>query len=312
MKMGILETIQEERAAFRALPTSEKIRIRREERVASLLKVGYITPAEAEAYREEQKELPKDRKALVVLYYLRNGDATTPSMEGIERTQEVVASFHLRERGALSNGKTIGDTLTKEEANRWVDELTAIHIQEGIRRAETFVDAKRKRIRSKLLRYACIEVSLSLMDDQESRTGLDSIPYLRELLKEKGYRRRAKSLNEKDREAIQEAALHYLDLLELSFLNGVGLLRSEEYEPLQDETGGFKEDFYYRDAYDEALIEFESLYLLLEIAIADFYEDGTAKEAIDFLSRFYEEFFSKDFEGIKESKFTCFLEEGKV
>lgn len=303
---------EEEVEAFNALPTSEKIKIKREDRVASLLKVGYISPAEAEAFREELKELPQDRKGLVVAYYLRSGNATTPTMEAVARTEEVIASFNLSERGALRDGKTIADTLTKEEVNRWVEELSAIHIQEGIKKAETFVDAKRKRIRTKLLRYASLETALSLWEAQDSSSDLDSIPYLRELLQEKGYREKAKSLNDQDRRAIEEAALHYIDLLELAFLSGVGILRYEEYKPLQDGTGAFIEDFYYRDAYDEALLEFENLYLLLEIAIGNFYEDGTAKEAIEFLSRFYEVFSTKgaeDFKELQGSKFACFLEE---
>lgn len=51
--MDILKTIQEEREAFNALPTSEKIKQNREARVASLLNVGYITPDEAKTYREQ-------------------------------------------------------------------------------------------------------------------------------------------------------------------------------------------------------------------------------------------------------------------
>lgn len=151
--MDILKTIQEEREAFNALPTSEKIKQNREARVASLLKVGYITPDEAKTYREQLTELPQDRKGLVVAYFLLGIEShldTIPSTEETKRIEEIIGSFHLSERGALRNGKTIADTLTPEEQSRWSSELSQAHTEEQIRKAETFVDAKRNRIRGQL------------------------------------------------------------------------------------------------------------------------------------------------------------------
>lgn len=311
----LLGKTQEEREAFNALPTSEKVRITRQERVADLLRVGYISKAEAETYRQQLTELPQDRKGLVVAYYLKSRISLTPSMETTARIEEVIASFHLSERGALRDGKTIADTLTGSELNRWVEELTTIHIQEGIKRAETFVDAKRKRIRGKLLKFACLEVASAINEPEPQGEDYDTIPYLRELLQEKGYRANAKSLNDGDRTAIQEAALHYLDLLELCFLNGIGVVRYEEYRGYQnEEQTEWTKELLYRDVYDEALTEFEDMYLLLEVAITNFYEDGTAKEAIDFLSRFFKALSGKGSEDYKElqgGKFSCYLEEAK-
>lgn len=315
----ILKQMQVDEEAFNSLPTSEKLRVSREKRVASLLEVGYITPDEAKTYREQLTELPQDRKGLVVAYYLRglyNSLYETPTMETTEKIADTIASFHLSERGALKNGKTIADTLTPEEQIRWTDELTAIHISEEIKIAETFVDAKRKRIRAKLLNFLSLEiaVSLSMPDDGE----LDSIPYLRELLQEKGYRANAKSLNDGDKKAIQEAALHYLNLLELSFLNGVGLLRYEEYKSLRDEEDEtFKEDFYYRDVYDEALTEFECTYLAFDRAISVTYSDNTPKVCLDFLDTIYRKAYLQEEEGIFKvklngGKFSYLLEEAKL
>lgn len=312
--MDILKTIQEEREEFNALPTSEKLKRNRERRVASLLNVGYITPDEAKTYREQLTELPKDRKGLVIAYFLLGIEShldTIPSTEENERIAEIIGSFRIQERGLLRGGKTLIEGFSPEERTRWTEELSNAHTEANITKAGTFVDAKRSRIRAKLLQLQTILIATSLVEDEQQGSELDAIPYLREELQKRGYRAKAKSLNDADKEAIQGAASHYLDLLELAFLNGVGLLRYEEYKSLQDEEGGFKENFYYRDAYDEALTEFESIYLLLDNVVAPFYTDGTAREAIDFLSKFYKRIFEEGYftETLRGTKFNYLIEE---
>lgn len=314
----IKKLMQEDREAFNSLSTSEKLRIDREGRVASLLKVDYITSDEAQGYREQLTELPQDRKGLVVAYFLlgvKDHLNEPPTMETSEKIAETIASFRLRERGALQKGKTIADTLTEEERNRWVDELTAIHTREDIKRAETFVDSKRKRLRSKLLKFLPLEIALSLSaPEPKTEEDLDSIPHLREVLQENGYKGKGKSLSDGDKKAIEAAALHYLDLIELAFLSGIGLQRYEEYKAYRNEDE-WTETLLYRDNFDEALTEYETIYLLLDNATANFYADGTPKEALDFLSKFREELLSgklKDrYETLKGGKFSYLLEEEK-
>ena len=303
--MDILKTIQEEREEFNALPTSEKLKRNRERRVASLLNVGYITPDEAKTYREQLTELPQDRKGLVVAYFLLGLDGDL-DVEDVKRIEEIVASFHLSERGALRNGKTIADTLTPDELSRWSSELSKATIESDIKQAETFVDAKRNRIRKQLLKFIPILIASSLLAE------LDAIPYLREQLQKRGYRANAKSLNDGDKEAIQGAASHYLDLLELAFLSGVGKLRYEEYKGYLSEDGErWEKDFLYRDAFDEALTEFDECYLLLYHSIATHYADGTPKGAIDFLKDLYTKLIeeSNESSSIKSSKFNYLIEE---
>lgn len=310
--MDILKTIQEEREEFNALPTSEKLKRNRERRVASLLNVGYITPDEAKTYREQLTELPQDRKGLVVAYFLLGLDRDL-DVEDVKRIEEIVASFHLSERGALRNGKTIADTLTADELSRWSSELSKATIESDIKQAETFVDAKRNRIRKQLLKFIPILIASSLLEDEkEPGAELDAIPYLREQLRKRGYRANAKSLNDGDKEAIQGAASHYLDLLELAFLSGVGKLRYEEYKGYLSEDGErWEKDFLYRDAFDEALTEFEEGYLLLYHSIATHYADGTPKGAIDFLKDLYTKLIeeSNESSSIKSSKFNYLIEE---
>lgn len=314
------DKLQRDREEFNALPTSEKIQRNREARIASLLNIGYLSPDEAQGYREQLTELPQDRKGLVVAYYLLGVDShkeLLPTTEEKARIDEVIASFHLSERGALRNGKTIADTLTPDEQSRWSSDLHKTHIEANLKRAEIFVDAKRKRIKGELLKLFPILIGISLAEDEKQgkERELDAIPYLRESLKEWGYNGKGKSLNASDKAAIERAASHYLDLIELAFLNGVGMLRYEEYKPLRYENDEFKEDFIYRDVYDEALTEWETIYLLFDNAIAEFYAEGTAKEAIDFLRLYYKAIFVKEAtyfqEALQGTKFNYLLEEKK-
>lgn len=315
-----INKLQRDREAFNALPTSEKIKRNREARIASLLKVGYLSPDEAQGYREQLTELPQDRKGLVVAYFLLGIEShkdLLPTTEETARRAEVIASFHLSERGALWNGATISDTLTPEEQTRWISELSKSHIEANLRRAENFVDAKRKRIKGKLLKLFPILIGVTLAEDEKQgkEEALDDIPYFRKSLKEWGYKGKGKSLNAKEKAAIERAASHYLDLIELAFLNGVGILRYEEYKSLQDEEGTFKEKFFYRDVYDEALTEWESIYLLFDNAVAEFYAEETAMEAINFLRLYYEGIFDKEAtylqEALQGTKFNYLLEEKK-
>lgn len=315
----LLEMMKQEREAFNNLPTSEKLRVNRERRVLSLLNVGYITPDEAKTYREQLNELPQERKGLVVAYYLLGIDSDLdqlPTMETSEQIGRVIASYHLQERGALQNGKTIADVLTTAERNKFVGELSAIHIQENIKRAENFVDNRRKRIKASLLNLLPLEIALSLSAPEPQGEEYDTIPYLRELLQERGYKGKGKSLSDGERKAIQEASIHYLDLIELSFLNGVGLLRYEEYKNYLSEDGSrWEKDLRYRDVYDEALTEFEIIYLLFDNATVLFYADGTAKDSLDFLNSFREALLTGEqkerYNELKGGKFSYLLQEAK-
>lgn len=308
--MDILKTIQEEREEFNALPTSEKLKRKREEGIASLLRVGYITPEEAKTYSEQLTELPQDRKGLIVAYFLLGIGIRHIDTEMSERIREIVGSFRIQERGL--HGRALLEGFSPEERTRWTEELSEAQILADITKAETFVDAKRRRIRAKLIPFQTLLTATSLVMDEEDEEG-NAIPYLREELKRQGYRAKAKKLNKADREAIQGAASHYIDLLELSLLNGVGTLRNEEYRSLQDEDGYFKEDFYYRDVYDEALLEFVT-YQVLEETIAHFYADGTAREAISLLSEFYLKISERGIikETLKGTKFESLTEEVRI
>lgn len=308
--------LQRDREELEALPTPEKIRKEREGYIADLLKVGYLSSDEAERYNKEQlTELPQDRKSLVVAYFLlgvENYKDIVQTTEEYEQMNRVIRSFHLYEKGALQDDTTIADVLTPKEVDRFISELSRVRIEARIKRAEEFVDAKRRRIRGSLLNFFPLLICSSLAEyEKEEELELDPIPNLKDHLKEWGYRGRGKSLNAKDRDAIEKAASYYLDLLELASLNGVGILRYEEYRGLRDNNGAFKSDFIYRDEYDEALTEWECLYDLFNMAVRDFYVDGTARDAIGFLNKYYEKVGGYFAEVLKGTKYNYFSEERK-
>ena len=306
---------QQGRGELNTLSLSEKIKKAREIRVASLLNAGYITPEEAEIYREPLAELPRDRKGLVVAYYLSGVESRkdiAPSLEFSEKIGSIIGSFRLRERGALKDGRTIADTLTPEERIRWASSLSRAHAEEHIKYAEDFVATKRGRIRKQLLKFVRLFIISSLAEDEEPE--LDPIPYLRDRLREHGYQPYTRSLSDTDKEAIEEAASYYLDLLELAFLTGLGIIRREEYKRLRDEKGAFREDFYYRDELDEALTEYDSVYSLLTNAVVGFYADGSTRGVVEYLSGVYKNVLQEEsslefLAEIRGSRFKSLLEE---
>ena len=306
---------QQGREELNTLSLSEKIKKAREIRVASLLNAGYITPEEAEIYREPLEELPKDRKGLVVAYYLSGVESRkdiAPSLEFSEKIGSIIGSFRLHERGALKDGRTIADTLAPEERIRWASSLSRAHAEEHIKYAEDFVATKRGRIRKQLLKFVRLFIISSLAEDEEPE--LDPIPYLRDRLREHGYQPYTRSLSDTDKEAIEEAASYYLDLLELAFLTGLGIIRREEYKRLRDEKGAFREDFYYRDELDEALTEYDSVYSLLTNAVVGFYADGSTRGVVEYLSGVYKKVLQEEsslefLAEIRRSRFKSLLEE---
>ena len=306
---------QQGRGELNTLSLSEKIKKAREIRVASLLNAGYITPEEAEIYREPLEELPKDRKGLVVAYYLSGVESRkdiAPSLEFSEKIGSIIGSFRLHERGALKDGRTIADTLAPEERIRWASSLSRAHAEEHIKYAEDFVATKRGRIRKQLLKFVRLFIISSLAEDEEPE--LDPIPYLRDRLREHGYQPYTRSLSDTDKEAIEEAASYYLDLLELAFLTGLGIIRREEYKRLRDEKGAFREDFYYRDELDEALTEYDSVYSLLTNAVVGFYADGSTRGVVEYLSGVYKNVLQEEsslefLAEIRGSRFKSLLEE---
>ena len=313
----IKETFRKEREAFNSLPTAEQMKRRREGGVRALLNMGYITPDEADRYRRELTALPQDRKGLVVAYFFKlleiDLDRETPTMEMTEQIDRLIASYNFRERGAYQNGKTIRDVLTEEEWTQLKEKIALIPIRQTIKRVETFVDSKRRRIRSKVRAFLLLEIALSL-SETKPKGDIDNIPNLRRTLQENGYKGKGKSLNEEDKQALQKAALYYLDLIECAFLSGIGEQRYEEYRDYLSEEGEWVKDFFYRDVYDETLTEFSAAYDLLEDVTLHFYADGTPKEALGYISTLIEDAKAKDketpFETLNGGKFSYLLEEG--
>lgn len=311
----ILETIRPKEEYANNLTTSERQKQNKERRIDSLLNVGYITPDEAKGYREQLAELPHDRKGLVVAYYLADeADSynTPPTIETAERINEAVDSFDLRERYALC-GKGIADSMTEEQQNKWKREIVAIFTSEYIKRAETFVDSKRRRIKGILMSFFPMEIALSL-SEPKPENGMDSIPYLRGVLQANGYTGKDETLSDGDKAALQAAARHYLDMIELAFLSGIGSLRYEEYKDYRNESETeWTKTLTYRDPFDEVLTEQELTYFLFDTATSHFYNDSTPKEAVSYLTQFRGELFGGEikyrYEPLKGGKFSYLLEE---
>lgn len=292
---AFIASIEEDRAKRLALPVAERLRIYRESRVNELLEFGYLSPAEAEQYRKPLSALPTDRKGLIVAYYLTGPyDPNLTNIEDNTYLQEFIREFQLPERGFGQGERTIADILTSEELKEFRTGLHNLTTRSKLHRAENFVDTKRKRIKDLFLRMMRARVASALIEPvREDGENLDPTPHLREFAKGHGYRPRARTISPIDREAIESAALYYLNLLELCYLNGQGEERNTEKYPLylSEDSRVWDKTFIYDDEIDEALTEYSDVYRVWEIILENYYNDTTAAEMIeamkDFGSRYH-------------------------
>lgn len=280
----VLAAIEEDRRKHFALPVAERLKIDREDGVKSLLDFGYISPDEAQRYRTQLQELPTDRKELVVAYFLRGFyDPNVISFEDDNELKEFLHTFRLGERGYLPD-EAIADRLSPKEQESLLNGFRELRVKSQLWRAEDFVDVKRRRMRETLLRSVRAKVAYALSTPPK-KGSIDSNPYVREVAVSHGYRPKAKTIKETDRQAIETASLYYLDLLELAILNGEAERRITEVYPkfLSEDGSVWSEEFMYEDEFDEALTELIDLYKVLETSLVNFYNDGTPKDLLRFL-----------------------------
>ena len=284
--LDLFKQIEEDRAKRSALPVDERNRINREEGIRELLDFGYINEEEAEQYRQKLTALPTDRKGLVVAYFLLgyyDYDIVTPNES--HDLREFLNNFRLWERGYRPN-EALSDRLTQEEGKLFKNGLRDLRTKGAIERAETFVDSKRRRLRDLLFRplRARVAVALSFPPEKENGETLDSNPYVRDVAIENGYRPRAKSINDTDRQAIETASLYYLDLIEYALLSGEYDRRREEVYPkyLSEDKKEWDDTFYYEDELDEVITSTGDIIHLFNVVLEHFYNDGSAKDMIDF------------------------------
>ncbi len=290
-----IATIEEDRAKRLALPVADRLQADRETGIRQLLDYGYIDPDEAEQYRARLSSLPTDRKGLIIAYFLRGFfDPNIVHIEDSDSNKEFIHTFRLWERGYRPD-EAIADRLSTEERERFRTGLRDLYTKSELNRAETFVDSKRRRLREILLRSvrARVASALSMPPEKEDGETFDSNPYVRDVAISHGYRPRAKSINETDRQAIETASLYYLDLLELALLNGEGERRRTEVYPkfLSEDGSLWSEEFFYEDEFDEVLTDLSDIYGILETALLNYYNDRTATDMARFLkdclSRYY-------------------------
>lgn len=230
----------------------------------SLVSNGYITKEEANSLQEPLQELPKEKKLLIACYvqYSKAIDYNKGlTGDFLKKIKEVCSNSGL---SGIRDDQSIEEYLGAEETAKLYKGVRDALIASITEVVTSFVLEKRRRIRQELKKALLLRMANALSFEPEinEETGnpIDSIPYLRIIAKENGYREKAKSLNDEDRKALSLCADYYLDLLEVLSLNGVGDRRMEEYENLYNAEGYLKETFYYRDIEDEALMEFRDIY----------------------------------------------------
>lgn len=230
----------------------------REEKLSALCSLGILTPEEAETYKDAPAELPADKKALIVNYFLLNIYNETAAAYRAPFS-ELLAGIPKRiTPGEAAGAKPLAFLdvydISKEEA---LERFAARSINYYYNCAQTFVGAYRKRFRACLMPFMRMEVAAVLSNGEPKEDELNPNPVLWDIVTEAGYRGKAKSLNDTDKAAIDKAAAYFLNVIELGFLNGEMIKAEQRKENAPTSKGVLTESFFYENEYDEALWSFE-------------------------------------------------------
>lgn len=228
------------------------------------VRTGKITKEEAMTYKGGLKDLPNTTRGLTIAYSLLN--VYDLNRVGIEDLYDFIRTLPHSENKSPLRAIDHYDM----SADEFAEACMYFNYDKRFEAAATFVGAQRRRLRAELFKMLRIMIAYELSKELPE-SGIDFIPYLRDMAAEKGYRAKAKSLNDKDKAAIDECTAYYLDLLELIFLNGEG---EERYRLFCECPEG--ETYMYRDEEDEAITSYYPVYMNLE---AIFYEALNGFEA---------------------------------
>lgn len=283
-----IELLRKDRDKVLSLPPDERHGQIRRGGVEKLLYLGYITSDEAERYKEQLSELPTDRRGFVIAYFL-SGYYNSDIIDSEDYESIKGAIISLNERNKKLPTERIIDVCSSEEIAEYKRATSIALYKSELQRAESFVDAKRKRLREALFPYIRKRAASALLEHPVTENGenLDETPYLRDKAIKSGYRQKANVVNETDRQALDTASLYYLNLIELAILNGEGYRRRKEVYPnyLSDDETEYIETLYYEDELDEALTELSAIYEVFDGMLIHFYNEGNPKKMIDLINK---------------------------
>lgn len=301
---------------WNALSPQEKIAKSKERLLPLLLKIEYITPEEAEKAKSELTSLPTDTKELVLAYLFRGlfdwGSYNPLEFCGAFKPfHDATNLAKQRSHGILS--KPLAAYLSEAELSAMLEEGKTERTKYEVARAETFVASKRRRLRNTLLKLMRVGIADILLH----RKPYDNAYYLYEQLKPMKYRRGAKNLTDKDKEAVEVGAHYYLDLLELAFLNGTGDAIIEHDDKFT-EDGVYTEDIYDENATEEAMRNVGYIYVALISTLLETYNDNNgqlmaevAKNIVNVIIPQKVPNESEEIEAVGKSKFAYLLSEIK-
>jgi len=253
----------------------------------SLLSQKLITYEEAEAYvkdssfglmplSREDKQLSKVKLAIAYTQlYAANRAGIAEYLEGDRQEWEIYRGSRLFATSGLDLTKVMYQDLDKQ---RSPEEIEAKAIDSYVAKlfglAQTFVRAKRERLRNAIFPFLRLQIAGQLLEPEETG-GLETSPHLREGAKKFGFRLKAKTMNEKDKKALDELTDSVLLFMEAEYLSREAGERNKKYtEWLNSES---EEPFLYDDILDEYISSFV-LYDVMDV----FYREAFFGVEVDF------------------------------
>lgn len=286
----------------------------REAILSFLLNNDFISFDKSQEFAKPLEALPETREDLIVAYLCKGVyDPSKLSPIHINDAQRsMLDGFGIRRFGFgdwldKDNGR-LEDRLREKDKKAFELFVNDINFEDMIRTAQTFVDGRRERLKRTIANSLICAFASDLLKD-EKETEYDAIPYLREELKKAGFRLKAKTLNDSDKEALEAVAAKYLDLIEYLYLSGIGDEIERKHEQMPE-----GEMIWYESIHDEVVAHYLGFYVIFSRSVELLFNLDSPSDALEriqhSLDRYLNE--SEEFEDINNSKFSYLMEEDSV
>lgn len=211
----------------------------------------------------EDKQLSKVKLAIAYTQlYAANRAGIAEYLEGDRQEWEIYRGSRL----FLSAGFDLTEILYRDlDKQRSPEETEAKAIDTYVAKlfnlAQTFVRAKRERLRMAIFPFLRVQIAGQLLEPEEM-DGFLTAPHLRDAAKSNGFRLKAKTINESDKKALDALTNSILLFMETEYLHRTAGERNKKYTEWLDSDS--EEPFLYNDILDEFIASFV-LYDVMDI-----------------------------------------------
>lgn len=263
----------------------------------SLLRQKLVTDKEVEEYLKDSsfglKAVTKEEKILAkvklaIAYtqlYANNRAGISDYLKGDrQKWEELLGGREF----VIGSSVDVNNIVFKEREDRSPEEVEDAALDAYVANlfelAQTFVRAKRTRLRTAIYVILRLEIAAQLLEPERDSKGYNTAPYLRDHLKARGFRLNAKTMNKTDRDSLDKTTEAVLLFLEDQYLSREAGKRYELFMKWQNSDTD--EGFIFSDCLDEFIANF-SIYDALETLFKEAFFGGDVSLILDLIKGYY-------------------------